>query len=228
MRSDTFQAFAIQAEGLESSDREQLKRLLIEVYSTYDSGSTDCRYMKPGIEALCMARADNPPISKSMTWSCVPYLRLGKHNTSAGPSGLSKHPPWGLLQWHYNDSNNRRNLDLDQTTCRLTKSADNVIQIDQLWCITINQGDKSWLHLRVDLLTCAGLILTSARCSAETLIGGNSDLRAEDFEVMANQSGTCIHGLLVHDLGNRIWSFDLDECGTWLVGTSGIVLSLEG
>lgn len=76
-----------------------------------------------------------------MAWSCVPYLRSVEHTIGAGAGDLSKHPPWGLLQWHYNDSSNRRNLDLDQTISRFTKSANNVVQIDQLWCITINQGD---------------------------------------------------------------------------------------
>ncbi|KAE9964940.1 hypothetical protein EG328_010068 [Venturia inaequalis] len=200
MSFEAFREFAIQAEALESSDREQLKRLLIKVYSTYDSGSQDCRYMNPGVEAFCKARADSPLNSKSMAWSCLPYLRSEKPTISTGAGDLSKHPPWGLLQWHYNDYDNRRNLDLDQTICRFTKSADNVVQIDQLWCITIDQA----------------LILTSARCSAETLIGGNSSLRSIDCDAMATQGGTYNCGLLVHDSGNRIWSFDVGECGTWL------------
>ncbi|QDS69576.1 hypothetical protein FKW77_008205 [Venturia effusa] len=199
MSFEAFRAFAMQAEGLEGSDREQLKRLLIEVYSTYDSGNKDNRYLKPGVEASCKVRADSPPSHKSIAWSCVPYLRIGKHNIIADPDDLSQHPPWGLLQWHYNDFNNRRNLDLDQTVCRFQSSSD-IVQIDQLWCITINQG----------------LILTSARCSAETLVGKNSSLRSEDIGTMTTQNGTLTRGLLVHDLGNRVWAFDANQCGTWL------------
>ncbi|TLD36036.1 Mg2+ transporter [Venturia nashicola] len=182
------------------SEREQLKRLLIEVYSSYDSGSQDCRYMNPGVEASCKAQTDGPLSSKCMAWFCLPYLRSGKCTTNTGAGNLSKHPPWGLLQWHYNDHDNRRNLDLDQTICRFTKSSDNAVQIDQLWCITINQG----------------LIMTSARCSAETLIGSNSSLSSADLEVMAGHSDKFSRGLLVHDSGNRVWSFDLGECSTWL------------